>query len=145
MVLIPFRVQGIARFTKISYFEQARQGYELRTKTIMRTIEQSDRLIYLQSSMTSLASERLNFDEDYIIIVRRPPSSSCVAFAPPSESLLLSWHRIRGQHHGEATTPRSGQSLKQLVMDSVIDRQETHMRNLKNQIQGSSLETPSST
>lgn len=142
----PSRVQEIARFTKISYFEHARQGYEVRTKTIMRTIKLSDRLIYLQSSLSSLASERLTFYEDCIVIVRQPPSSTSAATVPPSESLLLGWHRIRAEHHGE-TAPRIDLRLNELVMNSASDRLEAHLRGIKDHIQDSQTrtETPSST
>lgn len=100
----------------------------------MRAITQPDRLIYLQSSLTSICTERLALYEDCIIIVRRSSASSCRAEAPPSESLLLGWHRIRAEQQGEAAS-RSGLPLKELVMDSASGRLEGHLHRIKTQIQ----------
>lgn len=122
--------------TKVVYFEHEKQPHELRAKTIMHRIVQADRVVYLESSLLSLVSERLTFVEDCIYIVRRPAlSSASVSLPPASGSLLLGWHRIRAVQHNSSSESEF-QSLKEMVVARASDRVVGKLQKARSRIQG---------
>lgn len=115
--------------------EHDKQVYQLSARTLLRRIQQPDRVIYLESSLISVASDGLTFFEDCVYIVRRPAS---VVSLSASESLLLGWHRSRAVQNGQPSlrSLEAIDSLKERVAGLASIRVEYHLQTIRNGIQG---------
>lgn len=96
-------------------------------------------MIYLESSLISVASQGLTFVEDCVYIVRRPTS---VVSLPASMSLLLGWHRSRAVQTGlpSPSSLDAIESLKERMVGMASSRVEYHLQTIRNRIQGTQYE-----
>lgn len=124
--------QDSGQSTKIVRFDHDKQLHELHGRNSIHRIEQADRVVYLQSALYTIPQEQLSFVEDCAHMIRRYVSSAHNSVAEPgSESLFLSWHRIRVVRHGTGAQS----ALAERVVSHENARVQSHFLSIKRRIQ----------